>query len=59
AEVELGTWDTSDAGSAYTLMLADISRNTIELTAGSWNFTVTAFVKSGENYVPVLQKSSR
>ncbi|MBQ5448459.1 MAG: InlB B-repeat-containing protein [Treponema sp.] len=57
AEVELGTWDTSDAGSAYTLMLADISRNTIELTAGSWNFTVTAFVKSGENYVPVLQKS--
>ncbi len=57
AEVELGTWDTSDAGSAYTLMLADISRNTIELTAGSWNFAVTAFVKSGENYVPVLQKS--
>lgn len=57
AEVELGTWDSSDAGSAYTLMLADISRNTIELTAGSWNFAVTAFVKSGENYVPVLQKS--
>lgn len=57
AEVELGTWDSSDAGSAYTLMLADISRNTIELTTGSWNFTVTAFVKSGENYVPVLQKS--
>lgn len=57
AEVELGTWDTSDAGSAYTLMLADISRNTIELTTGSWNFAVTAFVKSGENYVPVLQKS--
>lgn len=57
AEVELGTWDSSDAGSAYTLMLADISRNTIELTTGSWNFAVTAFVKSGENYVPVLQKS--
>ena len=57
AEVELGTWDTSDAGSAYTLMLADISRNTIELTTGSWNFAVTAYVKSGENYVPVLQKS--
>lgn len=57
AEVELGTWDSSDAGSAYTLMLADISRNTIELTTGSWNFSVTAFVKSGENYVPVLQKS--
>lgn len=57
AEVELGTWDSSDAGSAYTLMLADISRNTIELTAGSWNFAITAFVKSGENYVPVLQKS--
>lgn len=57
AEVELGTWNSSDAGSAYTLMLADISRNTIELTVGSWNFAVTAFVKSGENYVPVLQKS--
>lgn len=57
AEVELGTWDSSDAGSAYTLMLADISRNTIELTTGSWNFAVTAFVKSGDNYVPVLQKS--
>lgn len=57
AEVELGTWDSSDAGSAYTLMLADISRNTIELTTGSWNFAITAFVKSGENYVPVLQKS--
>lgn len=57
AEVELGTWDSSDAGSAYTLMLADISRNTIELTTGSWNFAVTAYVKSGENYVPVLQKS--
>ncbi len=56
-EVLLGTWDTSDAGSAYTLMLAAISSNTIELTPGSWNFSVTAYILSGENYVPVLQKS--
>jgi len=56
-EVTLGVWETGDAGSAYSLMLSDIASNNIELTVGSWNFSITASFLSGENYIPVLQKS--
>ncbi|MBP5695908.1 MAG: InlB B-repeat-containing protein, partial [Treponema sp.] len=56
-ETLLGTWDSSEAGSAYSLMLADISSNSIELAPGSWNFSVTAYIFNGETAVPVLHKT--